>query len=221
MFTRQSFLTAFFERLRASGFYVQAIDEGDVAAEVSDPEGNPFCAITADGDIIYESDDGDRKKTFYSCIMDNRQAMGACSEFTLEQAECIGDECYKIFESNYILLAFRRSILWGYEFFTCKKVSYAHNSTRRFYHERRFYHLGQAKDDFARRSGLADEQPRFSGYELALMMECCSKRLMLDNCMDVDLENDISQLITKLEGYMPPSVEMQPHHFFADEREQA
>lgn len=219
MITRQDFLSAFFDRLKDAGFYVEVINEGDVAAEVSDPEGKLFCAITADGDIVYESNDDARETLFNGCIQAAQQAMGIYTDLPVEQAESIGGECYKIFESNYILLAFRRSALWGYEFFTCKKVSHMHKNTRRFYHERRFYNLELAKDDFARRSGLADERPRFTGYEMALIMECCSKRLMLDSCMDIDLESDINQLIVKIEQYMPPAAEARPHHFFSEERE--
>lgn len=218
MLTRQDFLTAFYERLRAAGFHVDIIDEGDVAAEVSDPEGNLYCAITTDGDIVYETADDDREKVFSACVRETQVRAGVCTTIPIEGAEAIGQECYKIFESNYILLAFRRSALWGYEFFTCKKAGHNHRNTRLYYHERRFFSLEAAKNDFSRRSGLSDDRPRFTPYELTLIMECCSKRLMLDNSLDAELEGEIGQLITRLEGFMPPGIAAQPRHFFEDER---
>ena len=216
MKTRQEFLTVFFGLLREAGFFVREVEAAcDVAAEVSDADGLPFCAITADGDVIYECFDDDKERTFAECIRGAQQQTGACTTPPLKDAEAIGDGSYKIFESNYILLAFRQSVLWGYEFFTCKKASQQRHQ-RLYYHERLFYNLTEAKDDFAQRSGLVDERPAFGRDDLTLLLECCTRRLMLDNGMEPDQEQAINQLAARIELYLPKVQDFSPRQYFAE-----
>ena len=216
MKTRQEFLEAFFVLLREAGFFVKVIESAyDVAAEVHDQDGMPFCAITTDGDVIYEQFDDDKERAFAECVRAAQQQAGACVAPPLKDAEAINDSSYKIFESNYILLAFRQSALWGYEFYTCKKADRQRNH-QHYYHERRFYDLSEAKDDFAQRSGLSDDRPAFSRDDLALLLECCTRRLMLDNSIEPDREQEIGQLAARIELCLPKTPDLSPRQYFAE-----
>lgn len=219
MKTRQEFLSVFFDLLREAGFFIRVIEGAcDVAAEV-DADGLPFCAITADGGVVYECFDDDKEQAFMECVRGAQQQTSACTTVPLKDAEAIEDGSYKIFESNYILLAFRQSALWGYEFFTCKKAS-RQRRQRLYYHERLFYNLIEAKDDFAQRSGLVDDRPAFSRDDLTLLLECCTRRLILDQAMEPNQEQAINQLAAHIELYLPKVPDFSTQQYFAAERSQ-
>lgn len=216
MKTRQEFLEVFFALLREAGFFVQEVETAcDVAAEVHDQDGMPFCAITTDGDVIYEQFDDDKERAFTECVRAAQQRTGACIAPPLKDAEAIDGSSYKIFESNYILLAFRQSALWGYEFYTCKKADRQRNR-HHYYHERRFYDLSEAKDDFAQRSGLADDRPAFSREDLTLLLECCTRRLILDNSIEPYQEQEIGQLAARIELCLPKSTDFPLRQYFTE-----
>lgn len=173
--------------------------------------------------MVYENYNADTVRILTGCAAKARQKTGACTEVLFKNLESMDTLClsgasyYKIFESSAILLMCRYSDLFGYEFITCKKADPRHNK-RKLYHDMVFYNLTQAQDSFARRSGLVDERPVFCNSELTLILSCCIERVKLDNEMPPDMEKEIGDLISKIEGYLPPNIELSPRLYFENER---
>lgn len=223
MKNRQEFFEEFFKRLQKEGLTVNILSDSDVAAEISDGQGQLFCAVTHDGDIVYEDYNADTVRLLTGCAVKARQKTGACTEVPFKELESMDTvvlpkgSYYKIFESSTVLLLCRYSDLFGYEFVTCKKADPRHNK-RKLYHDMVFYDLHEAKDSFGRRSGLMDERPVFFNAELTLLLSCCIARMKLDNEISPDVEKEIGTLISKIEGYLPESIELSPRLYFENER---
>lgn len=223
MKSKQEFFDEFFVRLQKEGLTVNILPQSDVAAEISDGEGLTFCAVTHDGDIVYENYNADTVRILTGCAAKARQKTGACTEVPFKNLESMDavvlpkGSYYKIFESSTVLLMCRFSELFGYEFITCKKADPRHNK-QKLYHDMVFYDLTQAQYSFAQRSGLVDERPLFCNAELMLILSCCIERVKLDNEIPPDIEKEIGALISKIEGYLPENVELSPRLYFENDR---
>lgn len=223
MKSKQEFFDEFFARLQKEGLTVNILSQSDVAAEISDSESQPICAVTHDGDIVYENYNADTARILNGCAAKARQKTGACTEVPFKDLESMDTvvlpkgSYYRIFESSTVILLCRHSDLFGYEFITCKKANPRINK-RMLYHGMVFYDLHDAQDSFLQRSGLVDERPVFCNAELMLILSCCIERMKLDNEMPPDMEKEISALISKIEGYLPENIDLSPRLYFENER---
>ena len=221
MKTRLEFLTDFFDRLRKAGFRVEAVPDGDLAAEVY--AGNPLlCVITRDGEIIYETYDADNARALEQAVEETRQTLQCCIQppfADMERMETVSlssGPYYKVCEAAAVVLLCRRTALFGYEFTTCQKAPSKHNS-RHFYREQFFYDPVTAQDSFISRSGFTPLQSQFSTEELRLLVSCCARCVMLDNELDAADQNRINALMARMESALPPEQELSPRHCFQNE----
>lgn len=223
MKSKQEFFEEFFARLQKEGLTVNILPQSDVAAEISDGDRFPFCAVTHDGDIVYENFNADLVRILTGCAAKTRQKTGVCTEVPFNNIESMDTvvlpkgSYYKIFESSTILLLCRHSDLFGYEFITCKKADPGYNK-RKLYHDMVFYDLHEAQENFARRSGLVDERPVFCNAELMLILSCCIERVKLDNDITPEIEKEINALVSRIESYLPENIELSPRLYFEKER---
>lgn len=230
MKTRQAFFKDFFARLTEMGFTVKELFENDIAAEVY---AGPalFCAITQDGEIIYEDYNADQSRQLEQAAAETRRSLDFCAEapfrklerletVSLARTEPVWQGAYfKVFESADAVMLCRYSELFGYEFVTCSKAAGNHNK-RAYYREMLFYDRQAAQDSFLQRGGftLGPVSPIFTTQESELIMECCAKRVMLDNDLDGGTESRINGIIKKIEAALPEQAELSPRQFFLDER---
>ena len=224
MKTRQAFFKDFFARLTETGFTVKELYENDIAAEVY---AGPalFCAITQDGEIIYEDYNADQSRQLEQAAAETRTALDFCDEAPfrkLNQMETVSlarGAYNKVFESADAVMLCRFSELFGYEFVTCSKAADRHNK-RAYYREMLFYDRQAAQDSFLQRGGftLDGRSPVFTNQEYKLILECCTKRAMLDNDLDGGTESRINGIIQKIEAALPEQAELSPRQFFLDER---
>lgn len=219
MKTRQEFLEDFFARLRKAGFRVEPLPDGDLAAEVY--AGKPvLCAITRDGEIVYEAYDADNARTLEQAADETRRELDCSIQppfgdmGQMEPVSLTNGSFYKIFESAAVVLLCRQTALFGYEFVTCQKAAPGHNR-RRFYREQYFYDPVAAQDSFMERSGLILQSPlQFSPEELRLLVSCCARAVCLDNELDSGTENRINALMAKMEHHLPAEQELSPRQCF-------
>ena len=224
MKTRQAFFEDFFTRLADMGFVVKQLYENDIAAEVY---AGPalFCVITQDGDIIYEDYNADQARQLEQAARDTRAALDFCGAAPfkkLKQMETVSlarGAYYKVSESADAVMLCRFSELFGYEFVTCSKAAGDHNN-RPYYREMLFYDRQAAQDSFLRRGGFlpGPPSPGFTHQEYKLIVECCARRVMLDNDMEVGAEGRINAVIQKIEAALPEETEPSPRQFYRDER---
>lgn len=225
MKTRQEFLEDFFTRLCKTGFRVELMEDGDLAAEVY--AGNVLlCVVTRDGEIIYEAYDPDNARALEQVAGETRVRLNCCVQPPCEGMERMetsihltSGSYFKMFESAAMVLLCRWTTLFGYEFVTCQKAASKHNS-RHFYREQYFYDPVVAQGSFMERSGLSLQSPlQFSTEELRLLVSCCARCVMLDNELDSAAESRINALMAKMESYLPTEQEMSPRHCFQHEIE--
>lgn len=222
MKTRQAFFKDFFARLTEMGFTVKELFDNDIAADVyAGPA--VFCAITQDGEIIYEDYNADQALQLVQAAAETRRSLDFCAEAPIKMMEKVSlgrGEYFKIFESAGAVMFCRYSELFGYEFITCSKAAGNHNK-RAYYREMLFYERQAAQDSFLQRGGftLGPVSPIFTKHENELIMECCTKRVMLDNDLEVGTESRINGIIKKIEAALPEQAELSPRQFFLDERD--
>lgn len=223
MKSRSEFLADFFDRLAGAGFRVEPITESsDLAAEVY--HGNTlFCVITQDGEIIFEAFDSEKARALEQAAAESRKELHCDTTppfVDMERMETVlltGGSYVKVFESAGMVLLCRRSGLFGYEFVTCQKAMPKHNS-RRFYREQYFYNAAVAQQDFMKRSGLIlHESLHFTHEELRILVSCCARCVMLDNELDAGTQEQINDLIKKIEDSQPPQQELSPRHCYQHE----
>lgn len=223
MKTRQEFLTSFLKRLEQRGFTVEPTHESDIAAECY-LDGNLFCVVTQDGDIIYEDYNADAERQIKQSVSEARNALKFCSESPLKNltqmptVSLTRGAYYKLFESSDIALLCRYSELFGYEFVVCHKTHGRHAS-RQYYRERLYHNLTEAQDSFMVDSGLkSDHIPIFNQQELSLLLFCATRCVCVDNELDGDMEHQIKDMIAKLENSLPEQGDFSPRQFYRDER---
>lgn len=224
MKTRQAFFKDFFARLTEMGFTVKELFDNDIAAEVY---AGPalFCTITQDGEIIYEDYNADQARQLEQAAAETRRSLDFCIEAPfrklerMETVSLVRGAYFKVFESADAVMLCRHSELFGYEFVTCSKAAGNHNK-RAYYREMLFYERQAAQDSFLQRGGftLGPVSPIFTKQESELIMECCNKRVMLDNELDSMTESRIYGIIQKIEATLPEQAELSPRQFFLDER---
>jgi hypothetical protein len=228
MKTKRDFFNEFFSRLSDKGFFVKESTESDLAAEVYWNDAL-FCAITQDGDIVYEAYNADQARELEETAESTRQALNFCGAppfenmDRLETVNLAKGVYFKVFESNTIVLICRFTALFGYEFTTCQKADTQHNR-RPYYREVLCYNLTDAQDNFMQRSGLTasvipDYPHGFSNEEMDLLLSCCTRCVLLDNDMDSITESRINGMVQKLESLLPPKTEIEPRHCFQEDRE--
>ena len=222
MKTRNEFFEDFFARLTRTGFRVEITRESDVAAEVYD-ESSLFCAVTQDGELIFETYGDDKVRALEQAAEETRTNLSCCMQplfADMDRIEAVlltGGSYIKVFESASVVLLCRRTTLFGYEFVTCQKAVPKHN-TKRFYKEHFFYDPVLAQDDFLERSGLKIPTPlSFSHDELHVLVSYCARCVMLDNEMDSGQENRIRELMAKIEESLPGQPDLSPSHYFQNE----
>lgn len=224
MKTRQAFFEEFFGRLTQAGFTIKPLHENDLAAEIY---AGPalFCVITLDGDIIYEDYNADQAQQLEQTAARTRQALDFCQTEPfrrLNQMETVSlsrGSYFKVSESTEAVMLCRFSELFGYEFVTCSKATGKYNR-RTFYRETLFYDPLTAQHSFLRRSGFTsgDASPVFSHQEYKIILECCTKCVLLDNDLDGSTESRINVIVQKLESALPEQQEFLPRQFFIDEQ---
>ncbi len=164
MKTKRDFFNEFFARLSEKGFIVEESTESDLAAEVYRNDAL-FCAITQDGDIVFEAYNADQARELEEAAENTRQTLNFCGAppfeniDRLETVNLARGVYFKVFESSTIVLLCRFTALFGYEFLTCQKADAQHNK-RLFYRETLYFNLPDAQDSFMRRSGLLASIPR-------------------------------------------------------------
>ena len=222
MKSRKEFLADFFDRLAQSGFRVEPIADGDLAAEVY-MENTPFCVVTRDGEIVYEAYDSEKARVLEQAAADTRRELDCHTQppfsgmENMETVSLTGGSYVKVFESTGVVLLCRKTTLFGYEFVTCQKAQVKHNH-RQFYREQYFYEPVLAQSSFMERSGLALKNPlQFSQSELRVLVSCCARCVMLDNELDADNQKRIHELIRKIEETLPPQQELSPRHCYQNE----
>lgn len=224
MKTRQAFFDEFFSRLTDMGFTVKPLYENDIAAEVyAGP--SLFCVITQDGDVIYEDYNADQARQLEQAAANTRTKLGFCTaeHFHMSKpAKTVNlsrGTFTKVFESVGAVMLCRYSELFGYEFTTCIKAPDSHNK-RMYYRELLFVDHMKAHASFLERSGFPflQELPVLNIAERELVLECCTRRVMLDNDLDSSTESRINTVIQKMESILPDKTELSPGQFFLDER---
>lgn len=223
MKSKKEFLNAFFDRLTEMGFMVETADEVDIAAEVFHDNKLLFL-ITADGEIIYETYDDEKVRELEEVVKEMQGLLDVCTISPIlqtDEAEKVWltrGAYYKVMESTNTVLLCRYSGIFGYEFVTCNKTKGKLND-RKYYREQIHYSYEDAQMSFAERSNITlCQSSLYNDDELRLVLACLTRTMCLDNNIDSKMEQEVKELISKTEQYLPKQERFSPRNFY--EREQ-
>lgn len=120
-------------------------------------------------------------------------------------------------ESVNIVLLCRYNGIFGYEFVTCQKSQGKYNK-QKYFKEQITYSEEEAQLNFAQRSNLTLRPTSlFSDFELRLVLSCLTRTICLDNNLDGKMEQEVKELISKTEQYLPIVQDISPRHFYERE----